>query len=126
MGTAIRVTIIEYELKKIIQTASEKKMCKYSPNIFEFRNKRLPVHLERWCRGEEDKGQSSHIREIHSYLKAEHKLNINKGSNFSKSAAMSDDDLFITAQTKLRATLTDAFKDISALKTLNSSLKSEN
>lgn len=39
---------------------------------------------------------------------------------------MSDDDFFITAQTKLRATLADAFKEISALKTENSSLKAEN
>jgi regulator of replication initiation timing len=39
---------------------------------------------------------------------------------------MSDDDFFITAQTKLRTTLADAFKEISALKNRNSSLKAEN
>ena len=38
----------------------------------------------------------------------------------------SDDDFFISAQTKLRATLADAFKEISALKTELSELKAEN
>ena len=39
---------------------------------------------------------------------------------------MSDEDSFISAQTKLRATLADALKEISAIKTENLSLKAEN